>query len=250
MSKASNSLEELKGLRKAVAAEERAKTQALLQNLPQSTANLPPAEPPEPMMEPDHDDEEVIAGFPPASPPPAPAKPSISSPAPPRPGAAGSQPAARNQVKAAKEPALVIPLTAKVQERLQKNVENARWSPAEMVAEMIRVTLHQGYPAIQFGDQALAKPGTYRIFERNPLENVLKIISGQGVFNVTVRPQSPEFQRWHSYFANQSAPNPEKSASQVCLFALQSYLENIEDFKAHGWTKNIPTDAFSVAPMG
>jgi hypothetical protein len=249
MSKASNSLEELKGLRKAVAAEERAKTQALLQNLPQSTANSPPVEPPvaEYVQELQENDE-VISSFPSAAPPPA--KQPIPQPAPSRPAAVGSQAAPRNQVKVTKEPALVIPLTPKVQERLQRNVENARWSSAELVAEMIRVTLHQGYPAIQHNDQLIAKAGTYRIFERNPMDNVLKVISGQGVFSVSVRAQGSDYQRWLSYFTNQSVLDPEKSASQVCLFALQSYLENIEDFKIQGWIKTISPDAFSVAPLG
>ena len=250
-SKASTSLKELKGLREAVLAEEKVRTQALLQNLPEPTP-VPPrqeiAAPPTVVDEPVDDqpveggDEiEPALGTPPAPPPVAPS--AISMPSVPRP-----PPPPVNRPKVNKEAALIIPLTPKIQERLQRHVEDARWSPAELVMEIIRVTLHQGYPAIQYGDELIAKFGTYRTYERNPSEAALRVVSGQGVFNVVVKSQNPDCQHWLSYFVEQKAPDPEKSAQQICLYSLQSYLESMEDFRPQGWIKNISPDNFSIAP--
>lgn len=266
MSRSSSSLKELKGLREAVLAEEKAKTQALLQNLPENTANLAPpkvvapvavpisapiiAPFDQPIEEEAGEEEDVSQPEPAPAPPPAPARPPSARPIPSRPAIPSSAPGVANRPKVSKDPALIIPLTPKIQDRLQRHVEGGRWSPAELVIELIRVSLHQGYPAIQYGDQMIARAGTYRTFERNPLESVLKIVSGQGVFAVQVNPESQEYQHWLTYFTNQQTADPEKSASQVCLFALQSHLENIEDFKPQSWTKNIPPDAFSVSPSG
>jgi hypothetical protein len=113
--------------------------------------------------------------------------------------------------------------------------------------ELIRASLHQGYPGIQFGDRLVARAGTYRTFERNPLDSTLKIISGQGVFSITVKDENPEYQHWLSYFAEQNALDPAKSATQVCLFALQSYLESIEDFRLQGWAKIISPDGYLLS---
>ena len=237
-----SSLKELKGLRETVLAEEKAKTQALLQNLPDPIDTLEPEEAivPQDVDQPVEapDDFDTAPVF---SSPPPPVQPSIVRPSPSRPSAA---PAAR--AKTGKEPGLIIPLTPKIQERLQKHVEGARWSPAELVIEIIRVTLHQGYPAIQFEGQLIAKPGTYRTYERNPMEAALRIVSGQGIFNVSVTSENPDYQHWLSYFADQKAPDPDKSAQQICLFSLQTYLESMEDFRPHGWTKTISPTSFSL----
>lgn len=248
-SKASSSLKELRGLREAVLAEEKARTQALLQNLPEPEPDLrsePPASAPVADPQLDEPEPEEIAStlapdFPPDSPPPPVAQPLASKPPPPRPLAPPV-----NRAKVNKEPALIIPLTPKIEERLQRHVEDARWGPAELVMEIIRVTLHQGYPAIQFGDQLIAKLGTYRTYERNPLEALLRIVSGQGIFNVSVSSQNPDYQHWLSYFVEQKAPDPERSAQQVCLFSLQSYLESMEDFKPQQWVKSISPANYSL----
>lgn len=244
----SSSLKELKGLREAVLAEEKARTQALLQNLPDGPSDLQsePASVPE-MEESIASETEVsepgiVSPLPSPPPPPPPnAQPTIARAGVPRPIAPTV-----NRQKPGKEPALIIPLTPKINERLQRNVEDARWSPSELVMEIIRVTLHQGYPAVQFGDQLIAKLGTYRVYERNPLETSLKIISGQGIFSVSVKPQNSEYQHWLAYFAEQKVSDPEKSAQQICLYGLQAYLENMEDFKPEVWLKNISSEAFSI----
>ena len=237
-----SSLKELKGLRESVLAEEKAKTQALLQNLPDPIHSFEPEEAnvPEDVDQPVESSDEFDTA-PVFSPPPV--QPAIVRPSPSRPSA---PPAAR--AKTGKEPALIIPLTPKIQERLQKHVEDARWSSAELVMEIIRVTLHQGYPAIQFEDQLIANPGTYRTYERNPMEALLRIVSGQGIFNVSVTSENPDYQHWLSYFADQKAPDPDKSAQQICLFSLQTYLESMEDFRPHGWVKVISPASFSLAP--
>lgn len=249
-SKASTSLKELKGLREAVLAEEKARTQALLQNLPDPTPVLPPDEIEVPPTAVDElvDDQPVDGGdetepvlAAPTAPPVAP--PTIMRPSVPRPA-----PPPVNRPKVNKEAALIIPLTPKIHERLQRHVEDARWSPAELVMEIIRVTLHHGYPAIQYGDELIAKFGTYRTYQRNPLEASLRVVSGQGVFNVVVKSQNPDCQHWLSYFVEQKTPDPEKCAQQICLYSLQSYLESMEDFKPQGWTKNISPNNFSIAP--
>ncbi|MBM3835750.1 MAG: hypothetical protein FJ403_21270 [Verrucomicrobia bacterium] len=247
MSKSSSSLKELKGLREAVLAEEKTKTQARLQNLPPNPITAPRPEPvltEPPAWEPTPDDL-VESAAPVAAPPsaPAPARPqaapaAIKTPPP-------SAPAA-NRNKAGADPALIIPLTPKIQERLQKHVDSTRWSQADLVIELIRAFLHRGYPEIQFGEQLIARGGTYRTFERNPLDTVLKIVSGQGIFNVTVKSETPDCQNWLSYFNNQKAQDPEKAALQVCLFTLQSYLENVDDYQVQGWVKNISPDAYTV----
>jgi hypothetical protein len=242
--KSSNSLKELKGLREAVLAEEKAKTQARLQSLPPGPAALAALAREEaeianqPVLE--HQNDVAIDEV---SPTPSP-RPPVANANAVRPSVPGPSAAATAR---SKEPALIIPLTPKIQERLQKHVENTRWSPADLVIELIRAFLHRGYPEIRFGDQLIAKGGSYRTFERNPMESVLKIISGQGVFDVTVKLENAEYQNWLSYFSGQKAGNPEKSARQVCLFALQTHLEGVEDFKAQAWVKNIPTEAYLVA---
>ena len=245
-SKASSSLKELKGLREAVLAEEKARTQALLQNLPDPDSLMPPSEPsPARLMDSfdsEGDDSEIDMGAPPAN--STTIQPVVAKPPPPRPTSA-----LPNRAKTSKEATLIIPLTPKVRERLQRNVENARWSEAELVMELIRVTLHQGYPGIQFDNQLLARPGTYRTYERNPLEATLKIISGEGIFSVDVAPQNREYQQWLSHFSGQRASDPEHSAKQICLFTLQTFLESVEDFKPQGWIKNISPDAYSIVPV-
>ncbi|MBM3836619.1 MAG: hypothetical protein FJ398_01445 [Verrucomicrobia bacterium] len=243
-SKASSSLKELKGLREAVLAEEKARTQALLQNLPEPPSMFRTPEPvPEPVADPavEQIEENEPALAEPLPPPPQAPPPSPKPPAP-RPS-----PPPVNRATANKEPALIIPLTPRIQERLTRHVDGARWGPAELVMEVLRVALHHGYPEVQCGDELIAKLGTYRTYERNPLEAVLRIVSGQGVFNITVRPQNPDYQHWLSYFVEQKAPNAEQSAQQVCLFSLQSYLESVEDFKPQDWVKSISPDSFSVA---
>lgn len=251
-SKNSNSLKELKGLREAVIAEEQAKTHERLKRLPPGPSREQPAISMSPDMEPqDEFEEDSPLPSPPLSPLPPPApRPQVSSANAARPAAASPSAPAVTRAKTVQESALIIPLTPKIQERLQKHVENGRWSQADLVIELIRAFLHGGYPEIHFGDQLIAKAGTYRTFERNPLETVLKIVSGQGVFNVTVSPENAEFQNWLSHFSNQKAADPQKAASQVCLFALQTFLESVEDFKVQGWVKSLPTDAYSVAPAG
>lgn len=174
-------------------------------------------------------------------PPDAPAPAPVAAPAP----AAAMKPVS----PPVKEPALVIPLTARLQERLQRHVENSRWNPADVVIELIRSQLHRGYPAIHYGDQVLARGGAYRTIERHPLESVLKLVSGQGVFNISVNPQSAEYQRWLLHFQAHGSSDPERSATQVCLFELQTQLENIEDFRADGWVKTIAADLYSVAAL-
>ena len=242
--KSSNSLKELKGLREAVLAEEKAKTQARLQSLPPGPAALAALAREEaeianaPVVEREND--VAVADVSPAPQ----LKTPVSNANAVRPSVPAPSAAAATRTK---EPALIIPLTPKIQERLQKHVENTRWSPADLVIELVRAFLHRGYPEIRFGEQLIAKGGSYRTFERNPLETVLKIISGQGVFDITVKPENAEYQNWLSYFSGQKSGNPEKSARQVCLFALQTYLEGVEDFKAQAWIKNIPAEAYLVA---
>lgn len=253
-SKGSSSLKELRGLREAVLAEEKAKAQARMQSLPDAEHRRPPPRPPEVLkppviVEPDEIDDRTDdePGVFPAELP----EPSIDA-APPlsraetelRPPASPLTAAPRN--KANKEPALIIPLTPKILDRLKRNVENARWSPAQLVIELIQSALHQGYPAIEFGDQLIARSGTYRAFERNPVENRLKIASGQGVFNFVVSPENPDYLHWLSYFTRQNTEDPEKSAQQICLFGLQSFLESVEDFAPVGWKKSIPVAHFSI----
>ncbi|MBI2948311.1 MAG: hypothetical protein HYY23_11755 [Verrucomicrobia bacterium] len=243
-SKASSSLKELKGLREAVLAEEKARTQALLQNLPEPSSILRSEEPVAPpvvdqAVDQPEESEPMLAEPAPLPPPGQPPSPRAPAPRPAAPPV--------NRAKPNKEPALIIPLTPRIQERLTRHVEGARWGPAELVMEIMRVALHQGYPAVQCGDELIAKVGTYRTYERNPLEAVLRIVSGQGVFNVTVKPQNPDYQHWLSYFVEQKAPDPEQSAQQVCLFSLQSYLESVEDFKPQDWVKNFSPESYSVA---
>ncbi|MBI4659413.1 MAG: hypothetical protein HY735_11280 [Verrucomicrobia bacterium] len=246
-SKASSSLKELKGLREAVLAEEKARTQALLQNLPDASPDEPVEEQPI-SSSPGPPAEETDVG--PSVPAPEVPRPPPPQPVPAKPPAPRPPAPTVNRAKPSKDLTLTIPLTPKFQESLQRNVENARWSPAQLVMEIMRVTLHQGYPEVRFADQVVARPGTYRTYERNPLETTLKIISGQGVFSVSVKPQNPEFQHWLAYFAEQKAPDPEKSAGQVCLFSLQSFLESMEDFRPQDWVKSISPDAFAVVPLG
>ena len=236
-------------MREAVIAEEKAKTQARMQNLPEPE-HRPPAEPsaeiedPPLVVEPEEADQyfDEASEVSPAkqdAPPDTPAQPDP----PPEPA---SSPSNRN--KPPNEPALIIPLTLKILDRLKRNVEHARWSPAQLVIELIHSALHQGYPTIQFGDQLVARSGTYRAFARNPLENILKISSGQGVFQFVVTPENPDYQHWLSYFTRQKCEDPEKSAQQVCLFSLQSYLESVDDFTPDGWSKNILVENYSVLP--
>lgn len=244
--KTSNPLKELRTLREAVLAEEKARTQALLQNLEPGPNNVPSDRPPEETelaATPEENDasSEIPVAAPvsakaPSSPPPA---------ARPIPGG----PAAALRNRAPKEPVLIIPLTPKIQDRLQRHIDNTRWSQADLVIELIRVFLHRGYPGIQFGDQMIARPGTYRTFERNPLDTVLKIISGQGVFNITVKPDNPDYQRWLAHFTAQNANAPEKSAGQVCLFSLQNFLESVEDFRTPDWIKQIPVESYALTPV-
>ncbi len=253
MGRTSSSLKELKSLREAVVAEEKAKTQVLLQNLPENVPAVAraAAAPPAPsIVEPPLEEEDPLVSEPvPLAPTPPPVR---TPPLRPLVAAAPAPPpvAPLNRARPSKEAALIIPLTPKMQDRLQRHVENARWSQAELVMELIRVSLHQGYPAIQHGELVMARAGTYRALERNPLESTLKIVSGQGIFLVTASPEGQEFQHWLSYFTNQQSADPEKSASQVCLFTLQNYLESIEDFKLQGWTKFIQTEAYVVTPEG
>ncbi len=252
-SKNSNSLKELKGLREAVIAEEKAKTHERLKSLPPGPSREQPDVSMSPDLEPQEEfEEDSPIPTPSALPPPpaAPRPPQVSSANAARPAAVGPSSPAVTRTKTVQESALIIPLTPKIQERLQKHVENGRWSQADLVIELIRAFLHGGYPEIHFGDQLIAKAGTYRTFERNPLDTVLKIVSGQGVFNVTVSPENAEYQNWLSHFSNQKAADPQKAASQVCLFALQTFLESVEDFKVQGWVKSLPTDAYSVTPAG
>jgi hypothetical protein len=216
MSQKGNSLKDLKNLRETVLAEEKAKTEALLHNLSQKTAARASASQ-------DSSAPETNQG--------TPRTPSSHI----RPDLAG--------------PALIIPLTPKMQERLQRNVEEARWSPADVVIELIRNCLHPGYPSIQFGETLVAREGTFRSFERNPLETFLKIVSGQGVFKVTVRREHPDLQTWSAYLQTQNAPDPCRSAKQFCLASLQSYLESVEDFELDGWMKTISPESFLLAPL-
>jgi hypothetical protein len=242
-SKNSNSLKELKGLREAVLAEEKAKTQERLKSLPPGPSALAREElapPAQPVFDRQNDVEEDISLVPAPKSPMAQAtslRPAPASPAPPV-----------NRPKPNQDPALIIPLTPKIQERLQKHIENSRWSQADLVIELIRAFLHRGYPEVQFGEQVIARAGSYRTFERNPLDTVLKIVSGQGVFDVTVTNENSEYQNWLSYFNSQKAANSDRSARQVCLFGLQTYLESVEDFKAQGWVKTISPDGYLVAP--
>jgi len=255
-SKGSSSLKELRGLREAVLAEEKAKAQARMQNLPDAEHRRSPLKPPEVLkppaiVDPDEvddllDDDQGIV-------PLESEKPSIDT-VPPHsqieaePDAPALPQTAALRNKPNKESALIIPLTPKILDRLKRNVENARWSPAQLVIELIQSTLHQGYPTIEFGDRLIARSGTYRTFERNPLENTLKISSGQGVFSLVVTLDNPDYQHWLSYFTRQKSADPEKSAQQICLFGLQSFLENVEDFAPDGWRKNISVEHFSIHP--
>ncbi len=247
-SKNASSLKELKGLREAVLAEEKAKTQARLQSLPPNQATLVREEvalPSPASLDPqDELSEEAVLSQPPPPKPQAPPPNNL------RPVAASAPTTAPPRNKVSQEPALIIPLTPKIRERLQRHVENSRWSQADLVIELIRAFLHRGYPEIQLGDQLIAQGGTYRTFERSPLDTILKIVSGQGVFNIAVRPEHPEFQNWLSYFADQKNSNPERAAQQACLFALQTDLESVEDYKPNAWTKNIPPDSYTLAPVG
>ena len=248
-SKGSSSLKELKGLREAVLAEEKAKTQARMQNLPEAEHRLPAKPPavldPPSVVEPEEVDQysDETPEVPPVIPEPPPDTPAQPAPPTEQPASSPSSPK-----KPPKEPALIIPLTPKILDRLKRNVENARWSPAQLVIELIHSALHQGYPAIQFGDQLVARSGTYRAFERNPLESTLKISSGQGVFRFVVTPENSDYQHWLSYFGRQKSEDPEKSAHQVCLFSLQSHLESVDDFTSEGWSKNISVEDYSILP--
>lgn len=268
--KSANSLKELRNLREAVIAEEKAKAQAIIQHLPPNELRArEPAVEPLPSPEPDElapasdsdgaltDEQRVpegLGGIPtdgtpgrlvdhPHEPPAAtpggvravPVRPPV-----PRPPA---------QRLGTKEPALIVPLPPKIHERLQKNVEQSRWSPADLVLELIRSTLHRGYPVIMYGDQVLARGGSYRTLERNPLETALKLVSGQGVFSLTIKPENAEYQQWLEHFTSENAPESQRSAAQICLFALQNYLESIEDFQVDGWIKHISTEAYDLERM-
>ncbi|MCF7765803.1 MAG: hypothetical protein K9N62_19210 [Verrucomicrobia bacterium] len=206
---------------------------------PSPEAIGPPPELEEPPVE---EGESVEADIPFAevAPPPPPAPIPVPPPPPPEPPA---------KPKLPKEPALIIPLTPRIMNRLKRNVENARWSPAQLVLELIQASLHQGYPSIQFGDQLVARSETYRIFERNPARDSLKITSGQGVFHFVATEGNPDYLRWLEYFIGQKNESPEKAAQQVCLFGLQSYLESVDDFSAEGWSKVISIENFSILPM-
>jgi hypothetical protein len=250
MSPKGNSLKDLKSLREAVLAEEKAKTEALLHNLSQKPAargteqpggNSPPSGPL------DLPSTQVAAT--PAFASPNSARDRRDSSAPdmnhgpePTPARAAIRPDLAG-------PALIIPLTPKIQERLQRNVEEARWSPAEVVIELIRNCLHQAYPSIQFEETLVAREGTFRSFERHPLETFLKIVSGQGVFKVTVRREHPDLQNWTAYLRTQNAPDPDRAAVQFCLASLQAYLESVVDYELDGWTKTISPESFLVAPL-
>jgi hypothetical protein len=244
--KSANSLRELRSLREAVLAEEKAKAQAIIQHLPPNeTLKRPPPPPDQPLPVADESpppedlaDSETPFVAPQQASPPAPSLPRATPPAP-------VTPPVRPKI-GSKDPALIVPLTPKILERLQRNIENSRWSPADLVIELIRSNLHRGYPAVMFGEQVLARGGSYRTLERNPFETALKLVSGQGVFNITVTAENTEFQHWMTHFSNQEGSDCERSAAQVCLFALQTYLESIEDFQIEGWTKHISTEAYSV----
>lgn len=268
--KGSSSLSELRSLREAVLAEEKAKTQAILANLPPSAYATEPAIAEEPIA-PDFQqlppgEEEVAAGpsvldplpeplsdalpepvepesFAPPPPPtpkfaPPPAAPKVAPPPPPSPAA--------QEKPAGKAPALIVPLTPRIQQQLQRHIEESRWSASDLVMELIRTTLHHGYPTIQFEHKVLARSSAYRTFERNPLESTLKIVSGQGVFLVSAKPESADYQNWLSYFTGENAPNPELSASQICLYNLQNYLESLDDYTSSHWVKRIPSDQFEL----
>ena len=245
MSTKGSSLSELRSLREAVLAEEKAKTQAILANLPPS-AYAPESAIAEEPLAPDfqavQEDETpaVLESL------PEPAAPESFAPEPvPAPKVAPPPPVAREKPPG-KAPALIVPLTPRIQQQLQRHIEESRWSASDLVMELIRTTLHQGYPAIQFDQKLIAKSATYRTFERNPLETTLKLVSGQGVFLISIKPESPDYQNWLSYFSAENAPNPELAASQICLYNLQNYLESLEDYSATGWTKKIPGDQFTL----
>ncbi len=207
---------------------------------PPPEAVEPPSELEEPPVE-EGESVEADVPFAEVAPPPPPTPTPLPAPPPP------PEPSAKPKLP--KEPALIIPLTPRIMNRLKRNVENARWSPAQLVIELIQASLHQGYPSIQFGDQLVARSETYRIFERNPARDSLKITSGQGVFHFVATDGNPEYLRWLEYFSGQKSDSPEKSAQQVCLFGLQSYLESVDDFSAEGWNKVISIENFSILPM-
>jgi hypothetical protein len=255
--KGPTSLKELRSLREAVLAEEKAKAQAIIQTLPPSESELRIAEAAlanapmelEELTENSTSSTIIPLEKPMPSAPTAPAPQIRATPGVSRPlGAPVASPPARPKL-GTKDPALIVPLMPKIQERLQRNVENSRWSPADLVIELIRANLHRGYPVIQYGDQVLARGGCYRTLERNPFETLLKLVSGQGVFNILVKPENTEFQHWLAHFGAQNVEDPERSAAQICLFGLQSYLENIEDYQADGWTKHISTDAYDLTNL-
>ena len=257
-SKTSTSLRELKSLREAVLADEKAKTKALLQRLP---PNTPPLAEEAPLLDETSSSADDLADLPAddlqavdheGSTLPDAAESLALAPEsfPEIPKTFAPRPAPTNRPRPApKDATLIIPLTPKIQERLERNTEGARWSAAQLVMELIRASLHKGYPAIHFEDLLLARPGTYRTLERSPIEGDLKILSGQGAFTVSARLDCADYQNWLSYFTAQNVPNPEHSASQACLFALQNYLEGFEDFRINGWAKRISSEAYSVSSL-
>jgi hypothetical protein len=248
--KGPTSLKELRTLREAVLAEEKAKAQAIIQNLPPSESELRTAEAALANMSAEVSDSiesTIPSTIVPLERPIAPVRPTPNN-TPRPPGAPAAAPPARPKI-GTKDPALIVPLMPKIQERLQRNVENSRWSPADLVIELIRANLHRGYPSIQYGDQIIARGGCYRTLERNPFETLLKLVSGQGVFNIMVKPENTEFQHWLTHFGAQNVEDPERSAAQICLFGLQSYLENIEDYQTEAWTKHISTDAYDLSAL-
>ena len=227
MSKIAATTRELKELREAILAEEKAKAQPLVAQLP---------------------------GHTPAAPAPPPATPAVTPVILPPLGSTElaarkeANPKPRPKTVDPKDAALIIPMTPSIAERLDRNTEQTRWSSAELVMELIRAHLHKGYPAIFYGEQLIARPGLYRSIERNPLTTVLKISSGEGIFNFAVSPENPDYISWQSYFVKEKASTPEKLACQVCLFNLQSYLEGVEDFQIQGWRKGISPEHFLVSP--
>ena len=145
-------------------------------------------------------------------------------------------------------PVLEIPLTPQLQASLQRNLEDSQWTAPELIGELVRKVLHEGYPEIRHLDQVLARPGAYRSIDRDPTAYTLKIVSGQGVFEIAAEPRGAEYERWLVSFQTSGVEGPEQAALRACLFCLQSYLESVEDFSFEGWSKNIDPDAFSVVP--
>lgn len=270
--KGSNSLKELRSLRESVLAEEKAKAKAIIETLPPNELVDPvasaapeisavPAEV-EPSGEPEAADDSTIVPLPEAETDPTEAEPAefvqpepTPSPAPEpvprrtvppvaqRPAVQGPPPRPKIGTK---DPALIIPLTPKIKERLQRHVEQSRWSPADLVIELVRANLHRGYPAIYYGDQLLARAGTYRTIERNPFESVLKIVSGQGVFNIGVTAENSEYQRWLAYAESHHNADPQQSALQACLFDLERYLQSVDDYTPEAWLKRIEPEHYVI----